>query len=51
LRLGFNLTTDIPPTTASGLIQPLLGIAVLALVPRFLALCAEVAVAAISSVA
>src|SRR5205085_8893686 len=32
LRLGFNLTTDIPPTTASGLIQPLLGIAVLALV-------------------
>lgn len=29
LRLGFNLTTDIPPTTASGLIQPLLGIAVL----------------------
>jgi hypothetical protein len=32
LRLGFNLTTDIPPSTASGLIQPLLGIAVLALV-------------------
>jgi hypothetical protein len=29
LRLGFNLTTDIPPMTASGLIQPLLGIAVL----------------------
>jgi hypothetical protein len=32
LRLGFNLATDMPPTTASGLIQPLLGIAVLALV-------------------
>jgi hypothetical protein len=31
LRLGFNLTTDIPPATGSGLIQPLLGIAVLAL--------------------
>jgi hypothetical protein len=31
LRLGFNLTTDLPPATASGLIQPLLGIAVLAL--------------------
>jgi hypothetical protein len=31
LRLGFNLTTDMPPATASGLIQPLLGIAVLAL--------------------
>jgi hypothetical protein len=31
LRLGFNLTTDMPPGTASGLIQPLLGIAVLAL--------------------
>jgi hypothetical protein len=29
LRLGFNLATDIPPTTASGLMQPLLGIAVL----------------------
>jgi Conjugal transfer protein TrbL len=32
LRLGFNLTTDLPPLTASGLLQPLLGIAVLALV-------------------
>jgi hypothetical protein len=31
LRLGFNLTTDMPPAMASGLIQPLLGIAVLAL--------------------
>ena len=34
LRLGFNLTTGMPPTSASGLIQPLLGIAVLALVPK-----------------
>lgn len=32
LRLGFNLATDMPPSTAAGLIQPLLGIAVLALV-------------------
>jgi hypothetical protein len=32
LRLGFNLATDMPQTTAAGLIQPLLGIAVLALV-------------------
>jgi hypothetical protein len=32
LRLGFNLTTDMPPATASGLIQPLLGSAVLAVV-------------------
>ncbi len=32
LRLGFNLATDFPPGTAAGLIQPLLGIAVLALV-------------------
>jgi hypothetical protein len=31
LRLGFNLTTAIPPSTAAGLVQPLLGIAVLAL--------------------
>jgi hypothetical protein len=31
LRLGFNLTTDMPEATAVGLIQPLLGIAVLAL--------------------
>src|SRR5215211_5358057 len=32
LRLGFNLATAFPPGTAAGLIQPLLGIAVLALV-------------------
>src|SRR5262245_15201962 len=32
LRLGFNLATSFPPGTAAGLIQPLLGIAVLALV-------------------
>jgi hypothetical protein len=32
LRLGFNLATDMPQQTAAGLIQPLLGIAVLALV-------------------
>jgi Conjugal transfer protein TrbL len=32
LRLGFNLATGFPPGTAAGLIQPLLGIAVLALV-------------------
>lgn len=31
LRLGFNLATAIPATTAAGLVQPLLGIAVLAL--------------------
>jgi hypothetical protein len=31
LRLGFNPTTGVPPTTASGLIQPLLGIAALPL--------------------
>jgi hypothetical protein len=31
LRVGFNLATDTPPANASGLIQPLLGIAVLAL--------------------
>ena len=31
LRLGFNLATGMPTTTAAGLIQPLLGIAVLAL--------------------
>jgi hypothetical protein len=32
LRLGFNLATGFPRGTAAGLIQPLLGIAVLALV-------------------
>lgn len=32
LRLGFNLATSIPPLSAAGLVQPLLGIAVLALV-------------------
>jgi hypothetical protein len=32
LRLGFNLATAMPPSTAAGLVQPLLGIAVLALV-------------------
>jgi hypothetical protein len=32
LRLGFNLATGLPPLSASGLLQPLLGIAVLALV-------------------
>jgi len=31
LRLGFNLATDLPPPSAAGLLQPLLGIAVLAL--------------------
>ena len=31
LRLGFNLATEFPPLTAAGLLQPLLGIAVLAL--------------------
>src|SRR5712692_8789021 len=31
LRLGFNLATGLPPVTAAGLLQPLLGIAVLAL--------------------
>src|SRR5262249_41952759 len=31
LRLGFNLTTAVPPSTAAGLVQPLLGVAVLAL--------------------
>jgi hypothetical protein len=31
LRLGFNLTTGLAPLTAAGLLQPLLGIAVLAL--------------------
>jgi hypothetical protein len=31
LRLGFNLTTDLAPLSAAGLLQPLLGIAVLAL--------------------
>jgi hypothetical protein len=32
LRLGFNLATAMPPMSAAGLVQPLLGIAVLALV-------------------
>ena len=32
LRLGFNLATGLPSLSASGLLQPLLGIAVLALV-------------------
>ncbi len=32
LRLGFNLATGLPPLSAAGLLQPLLGIAVLALV-------------------
>jgi hypothetical protein len=32
LQLGFNLATSIPPLSAAGLVQPLLGIAVLALV-------------------
>lgn len=32
LHLGFNLATDVPPLTASGVLQPSLGIAVLALV-------------------
>jgi hypothetical protein len=32
LRLGFNLATSIPPSTAAGVVQPLLGIAVLAVV-------------------
>ena len=31
LRLGFNLATEFPPLTAAGLLQPLVGIAVLAL--------------------
>jgi hypothetical protein len=31
LRLGFNLATGLPPLTAAGLLQPLLGIATLAL--------------------
>jgi hypothetical protein len=31
LRLGFNLATGFPPLSAAGLLQPLLGIAVLAL--------------------
>jgi hypothetical protein len=31
LRLGFNLATGLPPLSAAGLLQPLLGIAVLAL--------------------
>src|SRR5712692_1214038 len=32
LHLGFNLATGLPPLSAAGLLQPLLGIAVLALV-------------------
>ncbi len=32
LRLGFNLTNGLPPLSVGGLLQPLLGIAVLALV-------------------
>jgi hypothetical protein len=32
LRLGFNLTTGLPPLSVGGLLQPVLGIAVLALV-------------------
>jgi hypothetical protein len=35
LRLGFNLATGMPPATGAGLIQPLLGIAVLAVVLKF----------------
>ena len=31
LRLGFSLATGLPPLSAAGLLQPLLGIAVLAL--------------------
>ena len=31
LHLGFNLATGLPPLSAAGLLQPLLGIAVLAL--------------------
>ena len=31
LRLGFSLATGLPPLTAAGLLQPLLGIAVVAL--------------------
>jgi len=31
LRLGFNLATDLPPLSVAGLLQPMLGIAVLAL--------------------
>jgi hypothetical protein len=31
LRLGFNLATGLPPLSAAGLLQPLLGIATLAL--------------------
>jgi hypothetical protein len=31
LRLGFNLATGLPPLSAAGLLQPMLGIAVLAL--------------------
>src|SRR5207237_10267393 len=31
LRVGFNLATSIPPASAAGLVQPLLGIAVLGL--------------------
>jgi hypothetical protein len=38
LRLGFNLATGLPPLTAAGLLQPLLGIAVLALVLKIPAL-------------
>src|SRR5439155_13425511 len=32
LRMGFNMATSMPPLSAAGLVQPLLGIAVLALV-------------------
>src|SRR5207253_5868525 len=34
LRLGFNLAAGSPPVTAAGLLEPLLGIAVLALALR-----------------
>jgi hypothetical protein len=40
LRLGFNLATGLAPLSAAGLLQPLLGIAVLALalkIPRWVA--------------
>src|SRR5579864_2243150 len=38
LRLGFNLATGLPPLSAAGLLQPLLGIATLALALKIPAL-------------
>ena len=48
LRLGFNLATALPPLGSAGLLQPILGIAVLALALKIPGLMGAVPPAAMS---